>query len=245
MISVTILTKNSEETIRKVLESTRSFPEVLILDTGSTDSTLTIAQEFSHVKTREIPFMGFGPLHNLASSMATYNWILSLDSDECLTPELIAEIHSLHLNPRFVYSINRNNFFNNKHIKWCGGWYPDRVIRLYHRQMTHFSNDAVHEKVLINGLEEKALLSSLNHYPYRKISDFLAKMQIYTTLFAEQNKHKEKSSLFKAIYHSWFTFFKSYLLKRGFLGGKEGYIISVYNAQTAYYKYLKLIEIQK
>lgn len=242
MISVTILTKNSEQTVRKTLESTQTFSEVLILDTGSTDATLTIAQEFPNVRIERSPFIGFGPAHNLASHLAKYDWILSLDSDEILTQELIAEIQRLTLDPHSVYSMQRDNFFNGRHIKWCGGWYPDRVVRLYHKGSTSFSEDAVHEKVLIQGLQEKKLTSPLLHYPYRQIGDFLSKMQTYTTLFAEQNKNQKKGSLSRAIFHGWFAFFKSYILKRGFLGGKEGYIISAYNGHTAFYKYLKLGE---
>lgn len=240
MISVTILTKNSEETLRKTLESTKNFSEVLVLDTGSIDGTLKIAGEFPNVRIVNSPFLGFGPTHNLASSMAQYDWILSLDSDEILSPGLIDEILNLQLQSNCVYSFLRHNYFNGKHIKWCGGWHPDPVVRLYHRNHTRFTDDAVHEKVIVQG-SLIPLKNHADHYPYRRMSDFLSKMQNYTTLFAQQHQ-KKKGSLFKAIAHGWFAFFKSYILKRGFLGGREGFIISVYNCHTAFYKYLKLEE---
>ncbi len=244
MITVTVLTKNSSQTLSKTLNALKAFDEVLILDTGSTDNTLEIARQYPNVTIHTSAFIGFGPAHNLASSLAKHEWILSIDSDEVLSDSLIEEILSLKLNKNYVYSIGRHNFFNGKHIKWCGGWHPDRVVRLYNREETSFNDAMVHEKILINELNVVCLKAPLFHTPYREIGDFLNKMQIYTTLFAKQNEEKKKGSLLKAILHSWFAFFKSYILKRGFLGGKEGFIISAYNAHTAFYKYLKLIKIQ-
>ncbi len=242
MISVTILTKNSERSLRATLESTCSFSEVLILDTGSTDHTLEIAQEFSNVKIFRADFKGFGPTHNVASQLAEHDWILSLDSDEILSEELVSEIHNRELDNRCVYSIPRHNYFNGKHIKWCGGWHPDRIVRLYHKKQTRFNDLAVHEAIITDNLRQISLKHPLRHLPYREIGDFLSKMQVYSALFAEHHKHKKKASLLTALLHSWYAFFKSYVLKRGFLGGKEGFIISIYNGHTAFYKYLKLAE---
>lgn len=242
MISVTILTKNCEETLQKTLQSAISFKEVLVLDTGSTDATLEIARQFPNVVIHTSPFLGFGPTHNLATKLASFDWILSLDSDEVLTDELVTEIHALALDTTSVYSILRHNYFNGKWIKWCGGWHPDRVVRLYNRQTTRFTDAAIHERVLTDGLKVHSLKSPLVHTPYRRINDFLSKMETYSTLFASQHQHKKKASIVSAIAHAWFAFFKSYILKKGFLGGKEGFIISMYNSHTAFYKYLKLDE---
>jgi len=239
MISVTILTKNNEETIGSVLESVRLFDEVILLDTGSTDTTLDFAQIYPNVKVFKSPFIGFGPLHNLAAEYAARDWILSLDSDEVLTPELADEILALSLDSQKVYSFPFNNYFNGRHIKWCG-WYPDRHTRLYNKSVTSFTNDQVHERIQTKSLQEVRLIAPVKHYSYRSISDFLQKMESYTTLFAKQYAHKKRSSMATAIFHGGFAFIKSYVFKRGFLGGHEGYIISLYNAQTSFYKYLKL-----
>ena len=239
MITVTILTKNAEETLPSVLESVSRFDEVIVLDTGSSDQTLEIAKLFPNVKTYKHSFTGFGALHNLSARYSTNDWILSLDSDEVLTKELEDEILSLKLDTRHVYSFPFDNYFNGKKIKWCG-WYPDRHVRLYNNKITSFSDDKVHEKVLTNHLKVISLRSSVKHYSYRSISDFLHKMELYSSLYVEQNQNIKKSSLSKAIFHSLFAFIKSYIIKRGFLGGKEGYIISLYNAHTTFYKYLKL-----
>lgn len=245
MITVTVLTKNSQETLASTLASLQKFSEVIVYDSGSTDATLLIAKKFSNVKIIEGQFAGFGPTHNTASSLATHDWILSIDSDEILSPNLVDEILSLSLDPTHVYQIHRHNYFNGKWIRWCGGWYPDPVIRLYNRNSTRFTDDAVHEKVIVKGMRLTALSSPLIHTPYRSIQDFLGKMQSYSTLFAEQHQGKKSSSMGKAIAHGSFAFIKSYLLKRGFLGGKEGFIISLHNGHTAFYKYLKLIELNK
>ncbi|MES2198753.1 MAG: glycosyltransferase family 2 protein [Chlamydiota bacterium] len=244
-ISVTVLVKNSEETLEATLNSVRAFPEVVLLDTGSTDATLQIAEKFSNVKVFHAPFQGFGPTHNLLSSLATYDFILSLDSDEVLSFELVEEIGELSLDPNCIYSITRDNYYLGKHIKGCSGWYPDFVTRLYNRKSTSFDDAAVHEKIIQGPLKKIHLKHSMSHTPYRKVADFLHKMQTYTTLFAEQNKGRKASSLGKAILHGFACFFKSYILKRGFLFGYEGFFISLYNGHTAFYKYIKLLEANR
>lgn len=241
MIGVTILAKNSARHLSQVLEALRSFDEVLVYDTGSTDDTLKIAQRFSNVRVIQGAFQGFGATHNEASSLARYDWILSIDSDEVVTSQLIQEIRQLTLDPGKVYSVSRHNYYNERWIRWCG-WHPDRVVRLYNRKATRFADVQVHEAVETMGLEVVSLRAPLNHYPYFCTADFLAKMQSYSDLFAKQYAGKRKSSVIKAVLHAFFAFFKSYILKRGILGGREGFIISVYNANTAFYKYLKLWE---
>lgn len=240
-ISVTVLAKNSEKYIKEVFQALSPFGEVLLYDTGSTDSTIEIGQKFANVRVLQKPFIGFGPTHNLASEAAKHDWILSIDSDEIVTPELVKAISKENPNSEAVYSFPRHNYFNGKFIKWCG-WYPDRQIKLYNKTRTKFSNDQVHEAIISKNMRLISLQAPIIHYSYGSISDFLLKMQSYSTLFANQNKGKKKSSLTKALSHGFFAFFKSYILKKGFLCGYEGYVISAYNGHTAYYKYLKLLE---
>jgi glycosyltransferase involved in cell wall biosynthesis len=241
LISVTILTKNSEAYLKEVLQALDAFDEVLICDTGSHDNTFNICKQFSNVIIHELPFTGFGPTHNLASSLARNDWILSIDSDEIVTAELAHEIEELKLQLGFVYSFPRHNEYKGKWIKWCG-WYPDRQVRIYNRKETSFTDAQVHESIQLGSLNEVRLQSPLRHYSYSSVSDFLKKMQSYSDLFALQYQGKKSSSLLKAISHGFFAFFKSYFLKKGFLGGQEGFEISFYNANTAFYKYLKLAE---
>lgn len=243
-ISVTILTKNSQKYLEEVLSALQMFDEVLICDTGSEDQTLEIAKRFSNVSIVERPFSGFGPTHNIASSLAKYDWILSIDSDEIVTPALAEEIAALALTTGSVYSFPRHNEYRGKWIRWCG-WHPDRQIRLYNRLDTHFTDVQVHEAVEAAHLKNVRLSAPLRHYSYATVSDFLQKMQSYSSLFALQNQGKKSSSLAKAIGHGLYTFFKCYILKRGFMGGQEGFEISLYNANTAFYKYLKLAEANR
>lgn len=241
MISVTILTKNSAKHLKQVLEALGSFDEVLVYDTGSVDETLDIAKNYANVTILQAPFEGFGPTHNKASQAAKYDWILSIDSDEIATSELVEEIHALSLDCRHVYSFPRKNYYRGKWIRGCG-WHPDRQMRLYHRKQTQFTEAQVHEAVIVDHLLHVPLKAAIVHYPYETTADFLNKMQTYSQLFAEQYQGRRASSTFKAIGHGVFAFLKSYFLKKGFLGASEGFIISVYNANTAFYKYLKLAE---
>lgn len=241
MISVTILTKNSQKYLAEVLTALRYFDEVVLFDNGSTDNTLTIAKEFPNVTIHVGTFEGFGPTHNKASNLAKNDWILSIDSDEVVTNELAHEIKNLSLDPDCVYCFPRHNYFNGKFIKWCG-WYPDKQYRIYNRTKTRFTDAQVHEAVIVKDMRIVELRGPIIHYSYDTLADFLSKMQSYSTLFAEQNKGKKKSSLLKALGHGWFSFFKSYVIKRGFMGGYEGFVISAYNGHTAFYKYLKLKE---
>lgn len=241
MISVTILTKNSQKHLWEVLSALASFDEVLLYDNGSTDSTLEIASEFPNVTIQKGGFLGFGPTHNVASALAKNDWILSIDSDEIVTPEMAQEIASTPLQKDCVYSFPRQNYFNGRFIKWCG-WYPDRQIKLYNKTKTRFTDAQVHEAVITEGLKVIPMEASLHHYSYDTHGDFLAKMQAYSDLFARQNCGKKNSSPCKAVLHGLAAFFKAYILKKGIFGGYEGFVISIYNGNTAFYKYLKLYE---
>jgi glycosyltransferase involved in cell wall biosynthesis len=243
-LSVTVLTKNSQKYLAEVLSALHIFDEVLVCDTGSQDQTVDIARRFPNVTLYEHPFIGFGPTHNVASSFAKHDWILSIDSDEIVTSDLANEIQALTLTRGCVYSFPRHNEYRGKWIRWCG-WHPDRQTRLYHRLDTQFTEAQVHEAVNARHLKEIQLHAPLRHYSYDQVSDFLNKMQSYSSLFALQYQGKKSSSFSKAIAHGCYTFFKSYILKRGFLGRQEGFEISFYNASTAFYKYLKLAEANR
>lgn len=240
-ISVTVLTRNSPKYLKEVLTALQSFDEVVVYDTGSTDNTLEIAKTFPNTTIFREKFEGFGPTHNKATACARNDWILSIDSDEVVTLEMAKEIAETALSKNCVYSFPRDNYYNGKFIRWCG-WYPDRQPRLYNRKATRFTDAQVHEAIILEGLRHVEMKSAMKHYSYSSVHEFLAKMQSYSTLFAEQNQGRKSSSPCKATLHGLFAFFKSYILKRGFLGGYEGFAISVYNANTAFYKYLKLYE---
>lgn len=246
-ISAVILTKDSQKHIKEVLEALSKLDEIVIVDNGSVDETLSIAKEFENVKLFQEEFIGFGALKKKAISYASNEWVLSIDSDEVASGELVAEILSLRLDESCWYSFEFSNYYGGKHIKCCG-WYPDRHIRLFCKKSATFDEAYVHENLTpLEGksLKEVKLNSKIVHYSYSDLSDFLVKMERYSTLFALKNRGKKSSSPLKAVGRGVFTFFKNYVLQRGFLCGYEGFVISCYNAQTAFWKYMKLYEANK
>lgn len=244
MISVTILVKNGERRLREVLAKLTVFDEVLLIDTGSDDATLDIVKNFPNISLYHREFKGFGPLRNVAASLAKHDWVLALDADEVLSEKLIDELLNLPLDSQTIYRIPRINIFNEKKIKGCG-WHPEFVTRLYDKTKTKFSEALVHESLISDGFHIETLKNSLLHYSYETISDFLKKMEHYSSLFAEQYRGKKTSSPLKAFFHGIAAFLKGYFLKRGILDGYEGFLISSYNAQTTFYKYLKLYHFNK
>ncbi|WP_457592285.1 glycosyltransferase family 2 protein [Hydrogenimonas sp.] len=243
-ISVTILTKNSERYLARCLEALKPFDEVLILDNGSTDDTLKIAEGFDNVTIIKHPFIGFGQMKNLAAQKARNGWILSIDSDEVATEGMVEAIGQLDPSLRMrIYAFDRLNHYRGKPVRCCG-WYPDRVLRLYHRDHTRFSNAMVHESLqLPPGSERIDLKAKLLHYPFDSVEELIEKMQRYSTLYAKQSQ--KPSSPAKAFGRAAFAFFRNYVLQRGFLCGYEGLLISVSNANGVFYKYMKRYEKQR
>lgn len=237
MISVCIIVKNGARTLATTLASLSSFSEVVLCDTGSTDTTLEIARSYPNVRIETLPFTGFGTLRNQVAALAQGDWVFMVDADEVVSPALLEEIFAKPLDPQYAYSMPRHNFYRGKRIRGCG-WAPDRVIRLYHKQYARYRDDFVHESVEASNVFP--LPSPLLHTPYLAISDFLTKMELYTSLFA--NKQHAKVSFAKAFGKASFAFFRSYFLRFGFLDGTEGIEISLYNATTTLYKYLKVRE---
>ena len=243
-ITVTVLTKNSEKHIARCLSALKLFPEIILLDNDSTDKTITIASKFSNVIIQHAPFIGFGPLKNLAASYATHNWILSVDSDEVLSPELVKNIISRNLQSNTVYRFLRHNYYGNRLINACG-WEKDYVLRLYNRHTTAFTPKEVHESIHKDNLAIETIKGTMAHYSFENTGELLQKLNQYTTLFALENRFKKRSSVFKALYKAAWTFIRNYFLQRGFLYGFEGFLISASNANGSFYKYLKLREANR
>ncbi|ECL3117732.1 glycosyltransferase [Campylobacter jejuni] len=247
-ISIIIIVKNAEQTLLECLNSLKDFDEIILLNNESSDNTLNIANEFkkdfANLYIYHNAFIGFGALKNLALSYAKNDWILSIDADEVLENECIKEFKNLELQEDNIIALSRKNLYKGEWIKACG-WWPDYVLRIFNKNFTRFNNNLVHESLILPSNAKKIhLKNGLRHYAFRDISHLINKMQHYSSLWAKQNIHK-KSGVLKANLRAFWTFFRNYFLKNGFLYGYKGFIISVCNALGTFFKYMKLYELQK
>ena len=240
-ISVTIITKDASKHLNKCLQALKMFSEVIVVDNGSTDNTLEIASKFGNVKLFEHDFIGFGPLKKLATTYAKNDWILSIDSDEIIPEDLVKYLYDLKLDNEYVYTLRRLNHYDGRPIKGAG-WYPDKVKRIFNRSETNFNDNMVHESVV--SLKVKDIPLHIEHYTCENASQMLQKMDKYTTIYANSNP-KKKTTFLKAIVSAKWAFIKAYFIKKGFLYGIEGFVISLYNALGAFFKHFKLLEKNK
>jgi glycosyltransferase involved in cell wall biosynthesis len=240
-LSVVIITRNEEAGIRRCLESVKWADEIVVLDSGSTDATVRICREYTqHVHETDWP--GFGPQKNRASQQATGDWVLSLDADEQVTPRLRDEIRtvlSVSAGPD-AYEMPRLSNYCGRFMRH-GGWWPDHVTRLFRRGKAHFSDDLVHERLIVNGATGR-LGNPLVHLAFENFEEVLHKIDRYSTASAEMLREKgRKGSLSRALLHGLWTFLRTYVLKAGFLDGRHGFMLAVSNAEGTYYRYLKLM----
>lgn len=240
-ISAIIITKDEEHSIRECLQSISWVDEIIVVDSESKDQTLKICKEF-RAKIFTKSWQGFGPQKNEAIKHAKYKWILSIDADEIITPELKKEIIAITKsnNPSEAYSICRRSFYCGRLIKFSG-WQSDFVVRFFQKKFCKFSNDLVHEKVLVNGVTLKTK-SYMIHNAFENFEEVIKKINVYSSLSASMfYKKNRKSSLKKAILHAFWSFIKTYIIKLGFLDGKYGFMLSISNAEGTYYRYIKLM----
>ena len=243
-ISAVIIVKNAVRTIKKTLESLTDFDDVMVYDNGSDDGTQGIVREFSNATLIEGDFFGFGPTKNKAASYARHEWILIVDSDEVVDLELINTLKTKKLNNNTVYILNFLAFYKNIQIKYSG-WNNQKIKRLYNKSKTSFNENQVHENIIDENFSTVELSGNIEHYSYSSISEFIIKADRYSTLFANDNAGRKKSSPLKAFMNGIYSFIKTYIFKRGFLDGYPGLLIAFSHMATNFYKYLKLYEKNK
>lgn len=252
-MTVVIIARNEAHNIEACLSTLTRFDEILVLDNGSTDGTIERANAFNNTRVIATPWKGYGPTRQMGVDAAKHDWILWLDADERLTPELESEV-ILQLNSastESVFSIPRKNYFLGKHIRGCG-WAPDRVLRVFNRKQTRFDTKDVHEG-LVSASERRLvkLEQPLTHYSYISIKQFFEKNLRYALLAGEERfKKNRKVSAWELALRPVWEFFRCYILKRGFLDGLHGLAISGGSAVYVFVRdttcfFLKLAASQK
>jgi len=243
MISVTIITKNEERNIARCLKSVDWADEIIIVDSGSTDSTIEICKRFN-CKIIQTEWRGFGKTKQLGVEACSNEWILSIDADEEVSTRLKDEIlKTTTQHHAAAYTIKRNSYYLTREIKHSG-WNNDYPLRLFLKRNGQFNDESVHESIIITNGVISTIHSPLLHYPYPTIEHHIRKINLYTTLGATKyfNKNK-KSSILYAIISGAIKFIKMYILKKGFLDGKEGFILCTLSSYGSFIKYIKLWEI--
>jgi glycosyltransferase involved in cell wall biosynthesis len=249
-LSVAIITLNEEANLPRTLASVQFADEIIVVDSGSTDRTIEIAKSFN-AKVICQPWLGFSAQKNFAIESCTGTWVLSLDADEELTPELQTEIRSLLRGKpdADAYLVRRRNLFLNRWIRH-GGYYPDAKLRLFRRHAANFAPPArfterpVHETITFDGALE-TLHADLIHHAYPTIESYIEHMDRYSTLGAEiviASGKTSRSAL--AFVHNImivpaFTFIYNYIFRLGFLDGREGFLLHLYHSTYTSWKYAK------
>jgi len=235
-ITATIITLNEERNIARAIESLRCCDEILIVDSGSVDRTVELAEKLD-VRVIEAGWLGYAAQKNWAAEKASHDWILSLDADEAISEPLEAEILALKkTGPRFdAYTMPRLARYLGRWILHSG-WYPDLKVRLYNRRKAKFVGDFVHESVITQG-KVGHLQGNILHFTCESLSEHVKTMDRYTTLAAQEvAARKMHVPLSKIIIDPAWTFLKTYFIQRGFLDGVEGLIIAY---MASYYTFLK------
>lgn len=238
-LSVAVITFNEEGQLAQCLRSVAWADEIVVVDRGSSDRTRAIAGEFGAVVIETADWPGFGAQKNRALDACRGDWILALDADERVDGALRAEIEQVLAWPRFdVYEMPRRSAYCGRFMRH-GGWWPDRVARLFRRGAARYSEARVHERLLTDRPIGR-LRAPLTHYSFRSMEQVLDKVNRYSTegalMLAARGR---RPGLASAVAHGLAAFVRTYFLKLGFLDGRHGFLLAVSNAEGSYYRYVK------
>jgi len=239
-LSVVVITKDEEAAIGRCLDSVRWADEIVVLDSGSTDRTVEIAREHGARVEVSADWPGFGPQKNRALALAGGEWVLSLDADEWVPEDLAAEIRAAIVSPdgHAGFELPRSSSFCGREMRHSG-WWPDHILRLFRRDAARFSEDIVHERVLLDGRVGR-LTRPLRHESFVSLHEVVDKMNRYSTAGAQMRVMRGKGgSVGGAVARGLWAFLRTYVLRAGFLDGREGFVLAVANAEGTYYRYLK------
>jgi len=244
-LSVLIITLNEEQHIKSLLGDIDFADEIIVVDSYSTDRTLSIIESFKNVKVIQNPFVNYTSQRNFAIDQAKNSWILFIDADERLTPELKLEIAATinQKDAASAYFIYRTFMFKNRKLHFSG-WQTDKIFRLFNKTNCRYNQDRmVHEKLIVNG-PISTLKNKIIHFSYTSYTDYKAKMYSYGVLKAnEKQKKGQKSSRLLMIFHPVYTFLYQFLVRLGFLDGAKGITICYLNAYSVFIRYKELARI--
>jgi len=237
-LSAIVITRNEAGNIAECLDSLAFCDERIVVDSGSTDETMAIARA-KGANVSHHAWAGFGAQKNHALSLATGDWVLSLDADERVTPQLAAVINkAIEVGRADGYEFPRLSSFCGKPLRHSG-WHPDYVLRLFRRGRARFTDVIVHERVVCDGPVAR-LPEPLIHHPVLKLEDALSRIDRYSTASAEAIVASgRRVSFLTGIGHGIGSFLRAYVLRLGFLDGAEGFLLAVANAEGSYYRYMK------
>jgi glycosyltransferase involved in cell wall biosynthesis len=240
-LSVIIITKNEASHLGDCLASVQFADEIIVLDGCSTDATADIARTYGAQVHQVDDWPGFGPQKNRVLALATQPWVLSIDADERVTPELQAEIVRTLARPQYDgYEIARLSEFCGKKIRHSG-WWPDYVLRLFRRELGRFDEVPVHEQVSVRGRVGKLRCWFL-HFPFDDLDALVAKINRYSGDAAKMmSLNGRRVGVAGLIKHSVWTFIRIYLLRRGFLDGRHGFVLAATAASGSFLRYSKLM----
>ncbi len=245
-LSVALITKNEGENLREFLKSVEFASQIVVVDSGSTDDTVHVASQFGCDVFIE-PWRGFGPQKQSAIDKCRYPWVLVLDADERIPAEKTSVIKNIILNPSNTaagYSFPRKNYFQGHWIKHMG-WWPDRIVRLFRKDLARMTPDRVHESIVVNGPVEP-LNVPIEHYTESHFSKILNKINQYSTLGAQEAFEKgHKSSIWSAFFRALLTFIQNYFLRLGFLDGVPALTLAITDSINKFFKYAKLYELHQ
>lgn len=244
-LSVLIITLNEERYIKSLLEDIDFADEVLVVDSFSTDKTVSIIKSFPNVKLIQNQFVNYTVQRNFALDKAQNSWILFIDADEKLDAKLKSEILNTinDKNAASAYLVHRTFMFKNKKL-YFSGWQTDKIFRLFNKTKCRYTEDRmVHEKLIVNG-EIGTLKNKIIHFSYTSFRDYKAKMHQYGVLKAnEKIKKGQRSSYILMIFHPVYTFLYQYLIRLGFLDGTKGITICYLNAYSIFIRYKELFRL--
>lgn len=249
LLTALIITHNEEQNIQSVLENLSFANEIIVVDSFSTDRTFEIASSFENVKAVQHVFENFASQRNFAISLASNSWILFIDADERVTPNLKSEIEEVinQENNISAYYMYRTFMFKNKRLRFSG-WQTDKIIRLFKKENSYYNHEKiVHEKLIING-EAGKLKNKLIHFSYSTFDDYKQKMIFYGKLKAQEELAKNtKPHFFHFYIRPAYQFLNQFIIRLGFLDGKKGLIICYLNALSVAVRFqeLKRIRISK